>query len=202
MLHAMQLRKPLILASASPRRRRILTDLGLSFEVRVPAVEELATPADPAGAARENARRKHTWCQSQAPDHLVVAADTVIDFDGRLIGKPRSRTEAESFLRAFSGRDHRVLTATALTGDQGNPDVHLTTSLVRFRELAEADVYAYLETVSALDKAGAYDIGENGEAIIAGYGGSWSNILGLPTEVLHPWLQRWQAQPADGIVPP
>lgn len=169
----------------------MLTEMGVPFEVRVPAVVEIATPDDPEGAARENARRKFDWCRAQAPDHLIVAADTVIDLDGRLLGKPGSRAEAESFLRAFSGRDHRVLTALALSADGGGLTLHVTASLVRFRQLAEADIHAYLETVRSLDKAGAYDIGENGQAIIAGFGGSWTNILGLPMEVLQPWLQHW-----------
>ncbi len=198
----MHLQRPLILASASPRRRRLLEKLDLDFDTQIPTVIEISIPDDPPKTAQENARLKYTWCHSREPGALIIAADTVIDLDGRLIGKPQSREEAANFLRAFSGREHNVLTAVALTPHRAcsgarltnagdTPAITLVISRVRFRPLSPRDIDAYLDVVHPLDKAGAYDIDDHGAMIIAGYDGSWSNITGLPMEIITPWLARW-----------
>lgn len=182
----------LILASASPRRRRILEDLGLTFTVLVPEVEEVHYDDRPRATVAENALLKSRWCQARCPDRLSIAADTAIDFNGRCIPKPADLTEAFAFLRAFSGASHRVLTAVAFfnpaAGAAADPDVRVVESTVTFKRLADDDIRQYFSLVDPLDKAGAYDIDQHGDLIIAGYDGSYTNIVGLPVETVSNWL--------------
>lgn len=178
---------PLILASASPRRRRILTNLGVPFTVQIPEVVEIARPKDPCGSARQNALLKYAWCHARAPEALIIAADTVLDLDGDLIGKPESLQAAAAMLQRLAGRTHTVCTAAALTTHSA-PAVHLCKSDVRFRELSADDIGNYLGLVPPLDKAGAYDIDDHGDLLIAAHTGSRTNIMGLPVEIVQPWL--------------
>lgn len=177
----------LILASASPRRRRILADLGAHFTVKIPDVTEVAFPNDPAGTARENAARKHAWCRARNPHAPIITADTVLDFDGRMLGKPDSLPAAKSMLRALAGRTHTVCTAVALAATE-IPVMHLCQSTVTFRELTDAEIENYVRLVNPLDKAGAYDIADHGELLIASHNGSTTNIMGLSIELVRPWL--------------
>lgn len=176
----------LLLASASPRRRQILTGLGLDFDVIVPLVDELALPDEPARTALVNARLKFDWAEARHAGRRIIAADTVIDFDGRLVSKPLSLAEAADMLRAFSGRTHRVFTGVALSG---RPSVALVASDVTFRPLSVADIEAYLSQINPLDRAGGYDIDEGGEQLVAGYVGSRTNIMGLSEELVSDWLR-------------
>lgn len=181
---------PLVLASRSPRRREILSRLGVPFDVLVPGVPETDIPGDIRGSALANAVRKNTWCARQRPDSAVIAADTVIEFDGRLIGKPPSMEDARKCLQAFSGREHCVITALALFCPGSGMEELLVESRVRFKRLDAATIDSYLSAVDPLDKAGGYDINQHGDIIIAGYSGSWTNIMGLPVEPVAGWLRR------------
>lgn len=181
-------RPMILLASASPRRRRILQDLGLPFDVAVPDVEEVTLDSGPERTALHNALLKNEWARGRVCDAVVLSADTVIDFEGRCVGKPRHVEEAAAMLGAFSGRTHRVLTALALAGPGGRPAVRVTASAVRFRALTSADIRAYLAAVDPLDKAGAYDIDQCGEQVVESYEGSYTNIMGLPVETLREML--------------
>lgn len=187
---------PILLASASPRRRKILEDLGVTFDAVVPAVEEVHHPTRARHSALENASRKYAWARARFPGRRIVAADTVIDFAGRCVGKPNSMDAADAMFRAFSGREHVVLTAVALTGADGEPSLQVFESRVRFRQLDELVIRDYFRRVNPLDKAGGYDIDQYADLIVASYSGSVTNIMGLPEEVLRPWLGK-----ASGDVP-
>lgn len=180
----------ILLGSASERRRKILSAMGLDFDVAAPDVEEHVYTDDPRRTALENAERKNRWCAARYPGHAIITADTVIDLDGRLIGKPASREEARSFLRAFSGRTHAVLTGVAFGPPAAPPTVELAESRVTFRSLDEAGIEEYLRHVDPMDKAGAYDIDQRADLIIACFNGSRTNVMGLPEELVRKWLRR------------
>jgi len=178
----------LVLASASPRRRQILERMGLCFDVVVPVVDEVHWDDDPAGTVVENATRKCTWARARHPGAAIIAADTVVVFEGKSIGKPPSRHAAAAMLRRFSGHCQSVYTGVAMAGPQ-RPLVHrVAESLVHFRVLSEATIQQYIDQVDPVNKAGGYDIDQHGDLIIQSHEGSWTNIMGLPREVVEAWL--------------
>lgn len=181
---------PVILASASERRRKILNELGASFEVVIPDVEEVTYLDDPRRTASENAMRKSEWCRGRYPGGMTIAADTVIDFRGRVIGKPATVAEACAILRKFSGERHTVITAVALSVPGEAPELAIVESQVVFKKLTDERIRDYCSRVNPLDKAGAYDIDQHGDMIIESFSGSRTNIMGLPREVVEKWLDR------------
>jgi septum formation protein len=174
----------LILASASPRRRELLAQLGIPFEVVVADVTEHEDPAtDPRVMTAHNAALKADWVAGLHPDAVVLGADTTVFLDGKAINKPRDLDDARSMLRRLSGREHTVHTGIALrrlsTGlriDRG------VSSQVEFKPFGDAVIEDYIRLVDTLDKAGAYSIQDRTDMIVAGYKGSFSNIMGLPME--------------------
>jgi septum formation protein len=175
---------PLILASASPRRRELLASLGVEFTV-VPAevTEHEAPDADPREMVRHNAALKADWVAARHPAATVIGADTTVFIDRTVLNKPRDAAEARAMLRMLSGRTHTVFTGLAvrrladrLKLDQG------VASEVTFKVLDEAAIELYLSRVHTLDKAGGYAIQEHGDLIVAGYTGSLTNIVGLPVD--------------------
>lgn len=180
----------LILASASARRRKILNSLGVDFDTVIPQIMEVMYFDDARRTALENADRKSAWCQARYPDSHCLAADTLIDFEGRCITKARTPEEACAFLRRFAGKTHKVYTAVAMARPRAKPELALVESLVRFRPLCEEDIHAYVARVNPMDHAGAYDIDQQGADLIEAYTGSLTNIMGLPIEAIHGWLQK------------
>ncbi len=168
----------IVLASASPRRAKILESLGVDFTVVKTDAPEVSYDADPRRTVSENALAKG----AAAGCANVLSADTVVWYDNRIYGKPRSFDEAKEFLRTLSGKTHSVFTGVAFNGE-----VEVVESKVNFRELTEADIDGYVERVKPTDRAGAYDIDESGELIIESYSGSYENIMGLPVEPLKEW---------------
>jgi len=178
----------IIAATASPRRHAILKKLGVDFDVAIPDVEEIHDGADPVGTVVHNARAKYAAARATRRNVPVLAADTLVWFEGELIGKPRDEEEARQFLRRFSGKTQIVFTAVAM-GEGAEPEVRVEASSVRFKVLDEAEISAYVADVKPLDRAGAYDIDENGGRLIAGWSGSYTNVMGLPGEVVRAWLK-------------
>lgn len=181
---------PFILASASARRRAILESLGVQCEVIVPIVEEREYPADPTRTVVENSLLKNAWCRMRRPDCFVLAADTVVELDGCVISKPRSLEEAGRFFRMFSGRDHRVLTAVAFSRPQLPPETKVDRSTVVFKTISDEVIARYFESVDPLDKAGGYDINDHGDLIVESMEGSYTNVMGLPVEIIQEWTGR------------
>lgn len=180
----------MILASKSPRRAKILADHGLSFMVEPTEADEVSIPRAPKRTVLVNAARKLKACRSLHPEASVIAADTIVWFDGRIYGKPRDLEEARSFLRELSGNTHSVFTGVAFCRPDGPLQTAVVESRVTFRKLSEELVAQYVESVRPTDRAGAYDIDESGDLIVAGYTGSYENIMGLPMEPLSGWLQE------------
>ena len=173
--------KFLTLASGSPRRAKILHDLGVDFVVEKSDAPEVCFPHDPERTVRENALAKGA-AAANAGGGRVLSADTIVWFDGRVYGKPRDLDEAREFLRELSGNVHTVFTGVACDGE-----AKVVRSDVRFRRLDDAAIDDYVERVKPTDRAGAYDIDESGDLIVEGYTGSYENIMGLPVEPLREW---------------
>ena len=171
---------PLTLASQSPRRAKILAENGVDFEVAKTDAPEVSLPHDPDRTVVENASRKLAAC----PKSPALAADTIVWFDGRIFGKPRDFDEAREFLRILSGQTHSVFTGVAYRDASGNVRTACVRSDVTFHALSSKTIDRYVEAVKPTDRAGAYDIDECGDLIVASYTGSYENIMGLPLEPL------------------
>lgn len=169
-----------ILASKSPRRAKILADHGWTFTVEPTEAEEVSIPRAPRRTVLVNAARKLRACRELHPDAEIVAADTIVWFDGRIYGKPRDLDEARAFLRELSGNTHSVFTGVAYCIPGGRMHAEVVESRVTFRTLSEEAIDRYVETVRPTDRAGAYDIDESGDKIVESYTGGYENIMGLP----------------------
>ena len=177
----------IIAATTSPRRHAILKKLGVDFETVLPRVEEIHDGEDPVGTVVHNARAKYAAVRATRRGVPILAADTLVWFEGELIGKPRDEGEAKQFLRRFSGKTQIVFTAVAM-GEDAEPEIRVEASSVRFKILDEAEICAYIGEVRPYDRAGAYDIDESGGRLVAGWSGSYTNVMGLPEEVVRAWL--------------
>lgn len=175
----------LILASASPRRRELLAQLGIPFDVMVADVTEHEDPdTDPRRMVAHNAALKADWVAARHPDALVLGADTTVFLDGKAINKPRDLDESRAMLRGLSGREHTVFTGVALRRvSKGLVINEGVSSQVAFKPFGDDVIEAYLRVVNTLDKAGAYSIQDSTDMIVAGYTGSFTNIMGLPMEL-------------------
>jgi len=180
---------PLILASASPRRRELLASAGFQFEVVVPVIDETPLPGEPPRATvLRLAREKASDVAAKHPGHLVLAADTTVVLDGRMMEKPRDGDEARHMLLSLSGRTHEVLTAFALWQ---NNSLHsdVCTTRVTFRSLSQDEIETYVATGEPMDKAGAYGIQSGAAHMVRAIHGSYTNVVGLPlaeiVEFLH-----------------
>jgi septum formation protein len=170
----------IVLASSSPRRRELLALLGVEFEVVAPDVDE--TPRAGESAAELVARLavdKARQIAAVRPDAIVVGADTAIDLDGEILGKPADAAEARRMLLALSGRTHAVHTGVAVVGG-GEQRTAITSTDVTFARLTSADVERYLATGEPFDKAGGYALQGAGGRLVVGVAGSVSGVLGLP----------------------
>lgn len=185
---------PLVLASASPRRRELLAGLGLSFEIDVPDVDEtpLADEAPEAMVLRLARAKALAVAVRRRPvgpgggaaasldaSPLVIAADTTVVLDGESLGKPRDVAEAAAFVARLSGRDHWVHTGHALRLGEREASV-LRSTRVRFRPLDATEVADYAATGEGLDKAGGYAIQGLGALFVSEMRGSYSGVVGLP----------------------
>lgn len=177
----------LYLASESPRRRMLLERVVSDFAVESAQVDELSTSSGlaPEAVASHNAAIKADAVARKHPEAWVLGADTIVVMADKIYGKPRDLAEAKVFLREFSGREHKVLTAVALRKQSEECKVDfISVSRVRFRELDEEVIEKYLSLVPVLDKAGAYGIQEYGEMLVESWDGELENIIGLPVAEL------------------
>ncbi len=175
---------PIVLASASPRRRDLLQSAGIDF-VAVPAegaeIDDASLGCT--GLVMANARTKALGVASARPREIVLGADTLVWLDGRPLGKPADLDSARGMLAALSGRIHEVVTGVHVVrlDPLRQIEFHETTR-VRFRTLDDAVIGEYLARVDVLDKAGAYALQEHGEMLVESVEGSRSNVVGLPLE--------------------
>jgi len=192
----------LVLASASPRRRELLWQIGVAHRIAVAAIDETAHSGESAEACVQRlalAKARKVW----AAGLPVLGADTSVVLEGEMLGKPRDRDSALSMLARLSGRSHRVLTAVALVDARGS-QLRLSDSEVRFRTLSEAECARYWDSGEPRDKAGGYAIQGLGAVFVSRLLGSYSGVMGLPlcetAELLdQAGVPRWQPlAPAAG----
>jgi septum formation protein len=176
----MILKRKLYLASASPRRRALLEQVGLDFViVRAPVEETLQGPLDAALSAL--ARKKALAAQAQASDGVILAADTVVVCQGRVFGKPENERQAQQMLRALSGTVHQVKTGVCvLDGVSGRSLCTVETTDVTFEALSETQIAQYIQSGEPMDKAGAYAIQGLGAQFVRKINGCYYNVVGLP----------------------
>lgn len=188
-----------ILASQSPRRRELLERMGFDdFLIRPARGEERMEPAlAPALLVEELSRQKAREVAAGAePGDLVIAADTVVAVEGRVLGKPRDRAEARRMLELLSGRTHTVYTGVTVRRGEEEQTEHEATK-VRFRPLTGEEIAAYIATGEPMDKAGAYGIQALGALLVEGIQGDYFNVVGLPVCRLGRMLARFGVDPLE-----
>ena len=169
----------LILASASPRRQELLKLFGIPFIIRVADIDETMDPQ--ASAYDEVARlsREKAMAVSREKEDTVIAADTIVVCQGKILGKPHSYEEAVSMLQLLSGRDHQVMTGcTVLKGDRAETFTEVTD--IHFRELSDKEIRRYVDSGEPMDKAGAYGIQGGAALFCEKMVGDYYNVMGLP----------------------
>lgn len=190
----------LILASASARRRELMSAAGYRFDVAPADIEESlpAESEDPSSVAMAlaAAKARHVASRTSARGRWVVGADTIVALGRRLIGKPRDAADAESILSSLSGSRHAVITGVALVeSGSGRSLVRSATTWIQMRRIPQEEIRRYVAGGAALGKAGAYAIQEGGDRYVERMEGSVTNVVGLPMELLGEMLAevRWEA---------
>ena len=176
---------PIVLASASPRRRELLERAGVVFEVVVSPAEEIHDASmKPDVLCELNAALKAEAVAELRPDAIVIGSDTLVFIDDEPLGKPSDLEEARGMLRKLAGRTHQVCTGVCVIFPGGKTKMFHGTTEVDFLPLNDEEIDAYFELVNPFDKAGAYGIQEHGERIISGIRGSFENVMGLPVDMV------------------
>lgn len=185
-----QPKRELILASASPRRRELLNSIGIAYRVDASQADEdfVGAPDEMVACLSE---RKAKSVAERHPAALILAADTMVAIDGKNLGKPRDRKDAEEMLRELSGRWHSVFTGVCLLcPETGFLKVSVTETRVHFLPIPEEELMGYLDSTEPYDKAGAYAIQGAAGAFIDAIEGSYSNVVGLPLHAVAALLRE------------
>ncbi|MFN7222267.1 MAG: Maf family protein [Burkholderiales bacterium] len=184
--------KIIYLASKSPRRRELLKQIGVQYELLLMRetaprvdIDESPRPEETPHAYVERVVRLkadvalRAMCDRKLPDRPILTADTTVTLDGHILGKPENQDDAISMLKRLSGQTHQVLTAVMVTTEKDQHKV-LTTSFVTFAQLSEEEIRAYVESGEPMDKAGAYGVQGRAARFISKLSGSYSGVVGLP----------------------
>lgn len=199
----------IILASASPRRRELLTQIGIPFEIQVSDVEEKVTATVPCQVVQELSRQKAEavleTCEtaqnqdvagvepSETKPLLVIGADTIVACDGIILGKPKDAEDAFRMLRMLSGRSHEVYTGVtfAYKGEKRESYTFYEATTVHFAPMTDEEIQTYVATLDPMDKAGAYGIQGFCARYITGIEGDYNNVVGLPVGRVYQELKRF-----------
>ena len=183
-----------ILASASPRRKQLLTEAGYKFTVIRPDIDESAFSTknvEPCEYAERLALAKAKNIAEYHPDCLVIAADTIAYFEGEIIGKPADRTDAEQITKKLFSKPHKVITGIAIVRLRDDIEINQSdTTTIYPKKLTAEQIAEHIKSGTWRDKAGAYAIQENGDEFIERIEGSLTNVMGLPMELLERLLKR------------
>lgn len=177
--------KKIILASASPRRKELLTLAGIDFTVQQADIEEKIAPdLKPFEVVEQLAFQKASAVAEKSKDCIVIGSDTVVSLDNKILGKPKSENEAKEMLKLLSGKTHKVYTGVAIISDEKNVSFYEETE-VEFYELTDREIADYVATGEPMDKAGAYGIQGKGCVLIKRINGDYFNVVGLPVARLY-----------------
>lgn len=169
----------IILASQSPRRKELLGLFGLPFIIRAADVDEKMDLEKPAAQEVARVSRLKALATPRGSDDIVIAADTIVVCNGKILGKPKDEEDAANMLRLLSGRDHQVMTGlTVLFGKEERTVTEITD--LHFRELSDAEIYHYIKSGEPMDKAGSYGIQGGGALFAEKMVGDYFNVMGLP----------------------
>ena len=181
----------LILASQSPRRKELLGLLGMPFTVRVPHIDETMDPAEPACKAVMRLSMEKAKATVRDAGDVVIAADTVVVCDGRILGKPKDEADAFRMLKMLSGRAHQVMTGVTVAKDEKTIS-HTEITQVHFRALTDQQIQSYIASGDPMDKAGSYVIQSGAARFVTGIEGDYFNVVGLPVCRLWQMLQEME----------
>ncbi len=193
----MIVKRKLILASGSPRRRRLLKQLGLEFEVRESGVdEERDVPNDPDLHVRVLSERKAVAVAAEEEEGIIIGADTIVVLDGAILGKPKDQRHAVAMLARLSGRTHDVYSGfTLLDRATNKKKTAVEVTKVSFRHLTLQEIEEYVVSGSPLDKAGAYGIQDDyGAVFVERIDGCFYNVVGFPLSRFYTELQQFQKE--------
>jgi septum formation protein len=186
--------KPLILASSSPRRRELLANAGILFEVAAADVPEVHAPGErPVDFASRLAREKARAVARTHPGRAVLGADTIMIVDDEILGKPQSAADAQRMLSLLAGRQHLVSTAVCLRTASGREIAEIETTRVYFSELSQEDIAGYVATGEPMDKAGAYAIQGLASRWVNRIEGDYFTVMGLPVALV------WKMLRSEGL---
>lgn len=188
----MNISRPVILASSSPRRQFLMREAGLAFVVEKPDVEESFPSEMPVDqVARYLAMKKAEFFRTSLQNQIVVTADTVVIINGYILNKPQDRAEAISMLNVLSGKTHRVITGVCILSAEKEESFDDTTE-VTFKKLTLQEIEFYVDTYKPFDKAGAYGAQDwIGMVAIEKITGSYFNVMGLPIHKVYQHLVNW-----------
>ena len=194
-----------ILASASPRRREILSSMGIEYEVQSADVEEKTEKNEPEEMVMELSGLKASAVadlQDGGADCIVIGADTLVWHEGRALGKPADEAKAFEMIKSLAGKSHSVYTGVtliAMCAGVRYKDVFYDRSLVRVRKMSDEEIREYIASGEPMDKAGAYAIQGIFSKYIDGFEGSYDNVVGLPSEKLYEHLEKIRDKIKEGI---
>jgi septum formation protein len=187
----------IVLASGSPRRQKLLSEMGYDFEIVTPAIPEENNPGEaPEDHVKRLSRLKAESVAPKYPNSLVVGADTIVVLENRILGKPESSVEARSMLELLSGKTHAVFTGLSviiLTKDIAKTDYDSTR--VTFNKLSSEDIHRYVKSREPLDKAGAYGIQGMGSFLVDNYEGEIDTVIGFPSKLFQKMYEEVQSCP-------
>lgn len=174
----------IILASKSPRRKEILEKAGYDVEIRIQDADETLPDGISPEKAVEMLSEIKAAAVKRANGEIVIGADTVVSVDGEILGKPKDENDAFAMLKRLSGREHNVFTGVCILTDKGKR-VFSERSAVRFKNLSDEEIYAYIKSGEPMDKAGAYGIQGLGGEFASVASGSFFNVMGFPIETFN-----------------
>lgn len=193
--------RTIILASGSPRRRELLEQIGIPFQVIKSDAKEVITKSDPAEVVLELSAQKAEAVAETVEEGIILGADTIVALDGKILGKPAGRDHARCMLMQLQGRAHSVFTGVTLIRKQaGSAEARsfFRETTVHIHSMSGEEIEAYLDTGDAFDKAGSYGIQGPFAAYVDGIEGDYSNVVGLPVSAVYQELKEYAAKGPEG----
>lgn len=180
----------IILASGSPRRKELLNQVGIDFDVYPADIDETCENTDPASLVMELSEKKALAVKKHFTNQVILAADTVVAYLGNILGKPKNEKEAFNMLKSLSGKEHEVYTGVTIIDKNGRVDTFFSCTKVKMFESSDEEIWTYVSTGECMDKAGAYGIQGKGAVLVESIDGDYNNVVGLPVSTVFRKLQK------------